>query len=392
MKKLMKVLAVACLSMTALTACSKPSEPSAPTDNGNANDPIKIGLHFELTGNVADYGTAEAKGANLAIKQANAAGGNFVAVEYDNKSDLPEANQLATKLTAEGVVGIVGPATSGLSSATYPIAEGAQTVVISPSATANNVTLTNPQDATSAPYEYIFRTCFEDSYQGSAMATFAADNLGLSKAVVFWDSSTDYAKGLASAFIDKFEAKGGEIVANENYVAGETDFNSVLTKVKDKDFDILYIPGYYQEVGLIIKQARAMGIDVAIGGGDGFESTSLVELAGADNLNKVFFTTSYTTVGANDELKAFVDAYKAEYNEEPNMFSALAYDSTNLLIQAVNEAGSTDKEAVKEAVKKISFKGVTGEFTFDAKHSPIKTVLVVELVNGVQENAVSVNP
>ena len=391
MKKLMKVLAVACMSLTALTACSSPAE-NPPSGEEGSNEAIKIGLHYELTGSVADYGTAEAFGSELAIKQANAAGGNFVGIKYDNKSDLTEANQLATKLASEGVVGIIGPATSGLSAATYPILEGTQTVVISPSATANNVTLVDPQNPDSTPYEYVYRICFEDSYQGSAMATFVIDNLSAKNAVVLWDSATDYAKGLATAFKDKFEANGGTIVADENYVAGEVDFNSILTKIKDLDFDVLYIPGYYQEVGLIIKQARAMGIDSAICGGDGFESTSLVELADAKNLNNVYFTTSYTTVDASDELKAFVAAYKAEYNEDPNMFSALAYDSTNLLIQAINEAGSTDKEAVKEAVKNIKFKGVTGEFTFDAKHSPVKTVLVVELVDGVQENAVSVNP
>ena len=158
------------------------------------------------------------------------------------------------------------------------------------------------------------------------------------------------------------------------------------------DFDVLYIPGYYNEAGLIIKQARDMGIDQAVVGSDGFDSVTLVELGGAENLNDVYFTTAYTTVGASAQLQAFIDAYKAEYNEEPNMFAALAYDATNVLIQAIEEAGSSEGAAVQAALAKISFNGVTGSFTFDATHTPIKPVLVVNLVDGVQTDAVAVIP
>ena len=346
--------------------------PEAGGSGTDAAGAVKIGLHYELTGEVADYGKAELNGSLLAIKQANAAAGSekYGYVKYDNKSDSTEAVTLAS----------------------YQILNDAKIPVLSPSATQNNVTLTNPDDASSAAYDYVYRVCFEDSYQGAAMAQYAYDTLGKTKAVIYGDSTTDYAKGLTEAFEKQFTKLGGTIVGKENYVSKDTDFSSVLTKIKGMDFDVLYIPGYYNEAGLIIKQAREMGLDQTITGSDGFDSTTLVDLGGAANLNDVYFTTAYTTVGASDKLQAFIDAYKAEYNEEPNMFSALAYDATNVLIQAIEEAGSSDGPAVQAALTKISFDGVTGAFTFDATHTPIKPVLVVNLVDGVQTDAVAVTP
>lgn len=391
MKKLMMMFAVACLSLTALSGCSTDSGSNGGSGE-NTSDKVKIGLHYELTGEAADYGNKELKGSKLAIKLANEAGGNFEAVEMDDKSSEEEAVSVSTNLMSQGVVGVVGPATSGASAATYPVSEQFAIPVISPSATANGITFHNPSDPNSGVYETAWRICFEDSYQGAAMATFAYDTLKAKKVVVYFDNSTDYSKGLKQSFETKFVEKGGEIVAVENYQSGDTDFNSVLTKIKGMDFDMLYLPGYYNEVGLIIDQAKKMGIETIICGGDGFESTDLIGLAGgAQNLNDIYFTTSYTTVNASDALQKFIDDYKAEYNEDPNLFSALAYDATNLLIQAANEAGN-DPAAVNEYLKTVKFDGITGSFTFDETHTPVKSVLVTEMQNGVQISAVSVNP
>lgn len=159
--------------------------------------------------------------------------------------------------------------------------------------------------------------------------------------------------------------------------------------MKSKDFDVLYIAGYYQEAGLIIKQARDMGIDTPIIGADGFESEVLSQLAGADNLSNTYYTTCYTTLNASDELTNFIDSYTEEYGEAPNMFSALAYDSANLALQALEEAGATGEE-LKNTLEGIEFSGITGSFTFDDTHSPIKTVMIVELENGVQTAATEV--
>lgn len=389
-RRLLAISAVACMAVTTLVGCG--SEGS-----GASDDEIKIGLNFELSGNTANYGTPELKGAQLAIKQANEKEGNkfkYKGIEGDNKSLADESTTVATKLiTSDGVSAIVGPATSGASAATYQIATDNKVFVVSPSATTTNITYKDLKDTSKGIYDYVYRVCFEDAYQGAAMAAYSIDTLEKKKAAVFSDTSSDYAKGLAKAFKDKFSDKGGEVVMETNYQAGDTDFSSQLTKIKGSDFDVLYIPGYYTEVGPIIKQAREMGITTPIVGGDGFDSTDLIKLASNSTyLNDIYFTTAYTTVGASEALTKFIEDYKAEYNEDPSMFSALAYDSTNVMIQAYEEAGVKDAEKVKETMDKINFKGVTGDFTFDDAHTPKKDALVVKLVDGVQTDAVGVNP
>ena len=276
---------------------------------------------------------------------------------------------------------------TGASLAIYDVANNANVFVISPSATGSGVTTKQNGDV----YENVYRVCFEDDYQGAAMAVYARETLKVSKAAVLMDNSEPYSKGLSAAFESKEE--GGNIVIKENYQSKDTDFNASLTKIKNSGCDALYIPGYYTEVGTIIKQAREMGINVPIIGGDGFDSSDLVKLAGDKKyLNDVYFTTAYTTVNASDELKAFIEAYKKEYGEDPSMFSALAYDAANLMMQAYEEAGTKDHDAVKEVLDKMEFKGVTGTFTFDEKHTPKKAALVVKVVDGEQKEAVEVDP
>ena len=383
--------------VASMTACASSTSSTGTTDGGKAStdgkETYKIVLHYEMTGAVADYGNAEVKGSELAIKQANEKAGyeKYVAVKYDNKSDATEAVTIATTLVGDGVVGVVGPATSGASAASYQILNDAKIVVVSPSATQNNITLTDPSKADSPVYDYVYRVCFEDAYQGAAMAQYAFDTLGSKKSVIYGDSASDYSKGLIEAYAKQFTKLGGEIVATEYYTAKDTDFSAVLTNIKAKDFDSLYIAGYYNEAGLIIKQAKEMGINVTILGADGFDSESLAQLAGEKNLNNVFFTTAYTTVGASDSLKAFIEAYKGVYNEEPAMFAALSYDATNVLIEGIEKAGG-DPVALQAAITGVDFKGVTGDFTFDKTHTPIKSVLVVSLVDGVQSGAESVSP
>lgn len=385
-KKLIALSAVSCMALTMLAGCG--GDDSKASSDGKE---VKIGLNFELSGGTANYGTPEFKAAKLAIKQANKNKDNklkYTFVEGDNKSSADESTTVATKLiTSDGVNGIVGPATSGNSAATYQIATDNKVLVVSPSATAEGVTLNNKK-----VYDYVFRVCFEDSYQGAAMATYAVDTLGTTKVAVLSDSSSDYAKGLSEAFQKKFKEKGGSIVDELHYQEKDTDFNVQLTKIKSMDFDLIYVPGYYSEVGLVIKQAREMGITTPIVGGDGFDSSDLVKLAGTTNLNDVYFTTAYTTVGASPELTQFVESYKSEYDEEPSMFSALAYDATNAMIQAFEKAGSADSEKAQKEMTKLDFSGITGSFTFDDTHTPKKTALVVKMVDGVQKDAVEVDP
>ncbi|NLB77845.1 MAG: ABC transporter substrate-binding protein, partial [Clostridiaceae bacterium] len=268
MKRTLSIILLVALTMTLISGCG---------GSTNANE-IKIGINYELTGEVASYGQASVDGIELAIDEINAAGGingkKINAVKYDNKSDKSQATTLATKLmTQDKVVAVLGPATSGAFKATIPEANKNKVVVASGSATADDVTV----DANGVK-EYAFRICFSDSYQGTAMANYALNNMSATKAVVIMDNSSDYAKGLAANFTTTFEAGGGQVVATEAFVAGDTDFNAIITKIKGNDFDVIFIPGYYNEAGLIIKQARNQGIDTPILGADGFGAPELTEL------------------------------------------------------------------------------------------------------------------
>jgi len=365
------------LSMLIFAGCSQ----SAST-NQNV---IKIGVNYELSGKVATYGQSSVEGIELAIEQINEAGGingkKIQLVKYDNKSEASEATTLATRLmTQDKVVAVLGPATSGAFMATIPVANQNKVPVISGSATANNVTVDD-----NGVKEYAFRICFTDSQQGSAAATFALENLSSKKAVIIMDSSSDYAKGLADAFTSTFEAGGGTIVAQEAYMEGDTDFNAVLTSIKGKDFDVIYIPGYYNEAGLIIKQARAQGINVPVVGADGFDSPKLTELAGADALNDVYFTNHYSSVDSSSLVAEFVKAFKAKYNKEPDAFGALGYDLGRFVADALSRAEKADGESLKKAIEATeNFEGVTGNMSVDENHNVVKDIIVIELKDGQQ--------
>ncbi len=389
MKKFPKLLAVGAMALTVLAGCGDSgSGSSVELQDG---DTVKVGLNYELSGKTATYGLAMEKGSQLAIKQYNENENSKYKIEVisqDCKSDPKESSSIATKLmTGDGVAFQVGPATSDDSLSTYPVSTDAQVPVLSPAVTQIDGMINAD---TGEAYPYAWRVCFEDQTQANAMAKFAYDNLGKTKAAIYSDNSNQYAIGLAESFKTYYESLGGEIVAEENYVQGDTDFNAVLSNLANEDFDVLYVPGYYGEVGLIVKQARAAGLDQPILGADGMDSPKLAELAGTAALNDVYFSTAYTTVNASQELLDFIEAYKAEYNEEPDMFSVLAFDATNLGLQALEQAGATG-EKLNEAIKNIEFTGLTGSFTFDETHTPLKDVLVVELVDGVQENTINVN-
>ncbi|HHW57648.1 MAG TPA: ABC transporter substrate-binding protein [Clostridia bacterium] len=356
------------------------------------NDVIKIGVNYELSGDVATYGQSSVEGIELAVEQINKAGGingkQIVLIKYDNKSEPSEATTLASKLmTKDKVVAVLGPATSGAFKATIPVAIQNKIPVISGSATADDVTVDK-----NGVKEYAFRICFNDSYQGTAMAKFALNHLSKKKAVIIMDSSSDYSKGLAENFAKTFQEGGGTIVAREAYVKNDTDFNAILTSIKNKDFDVIFIPGYYNEAGLIIKQARGQGINVPILGADGFDSPVLLELAGANALNNVYFSNHYSSLDKSPVVVQFIKDFKAKYNKEPDAFNALGYDLAKFVANAISRAEKIDGESVKKALESTTdFKGVTGTFSIDKNHNPVKDIIVIELKNGVQHSAIKVS-
>ncbi len=374
------VLAVA-TGMSLLAGCAGGGTGSNAADSAT----IKIGLNYELSGAVATYGQASVRGVEMAVEEINAAGGikgkKVELVQYDNKSEPAEATTLATKLmTQDKVLAIIGPATSGGFKATVPVATKNKVPVVSGSATADDVTV----DA-SGVKEYVFRTCFNDSFQGTAMANYAAKNLNAKSVMIIKDSSSDYAKGLAENFKKTFTGAGGSIVGEEAYVAGDTDFNAVLTRVKGQQFDAIYLPGYYQEAGLIIKAARALGITAPVLGGDGFDSPDLLKLGGAAALNDVYFTNHYSSLDQDPKVVKFIADFKAKYNEEPNAFHALGYDTAKFVADAIGRASTLSGEAVKDALAATKdFEAVTGKLSVDANHNPVKAIVVVGLKDGAQ--------
>ncbi|HHX04136.1 MAG TPA: ABC transporter substrate-binding protein [Tissierellia bacterium] len=385
MKKLLSVFLVLVLMAAALVGCSK--APSQPAASGADAEEIKIGINYELSGGVAAYGQANLEGIELAVEQINAAGGvdgkMIKLVTYDNKSDHAEATTLANRMmTQDGVLAAIGPATSGAFKATIPVAEKNEVPVVSGSATADDVTVDDK-----GLKEYAFRICFNDSYQGTAMADFAMNTLGAKNAVIIMDSSSDYGKGLAKNFKEQFERNGGKVVAEESYVEKDTEFNAILTKIKGEDFDVIFIPGYYEEAGLIIKQARAQGIDTPILGADGFDSPDLLELAGADALNDVYFSNHYSSLDQDPVVLKFIEDFKAKYGKDPNAFHALGYDAMKFVADAVGRAANLDGPSVKDALASTeNFVGVTGSFSIDENHNPVKSIVVIGLKDGVQDS------
>ncbi len=380
MKKFLKVAFIMVLAVSLFAGCT-----GQPTVNENE---IRIGVNYELSGKVATYGQSSVDGIEMAINEINEAGGvdgkQIVLVKYDSKSEPAEATTLATKLmTQDGVLAVMGPATSGSFKATIPVATRNKIPVASGSATDDDVTV----DA-SGVKEYAFRICFNDSYQGIAMANFAKDNLSAKGAVVIKDQSSDYAKGLAENFIKTFEGDGGTIIAEESYVEGDTDFNAILTKVRGLEFDVIFIPGYYNEAGLIIKQARDLGIDVPILGADGFDSPTLLELAGAEALNNIYYSNHYSPLDEDPLVLEFIEAFKAKFGREPDAFNALGYDLAKFVVDSISRASELTGEAVKNAMAETTdFEGVTGSFSIDENHNPTKGIVVIELENGAQASS-----
>ena len=373
-----------------LAACGNGGDTGS-NKNGAAGEGVTIGGNFELSGGASAYGTPMNQGVQLAVEQVNEAGGvlgeDVKYVFYDNTSVEQEAASIATRLaTEDNVAAVIGPATSGDAQAQTPALTRAGVPAVLPAATGDMVTMEDDETA----YEYIYRVSFQDSFQGQVLANFAQKDLGATKAAIVYDNSTDYGVGLVDSFKEVFE---GEIVTEETFVGGSTDFNAILTSIRGKDFDVLYIPGYYEEAGLIIKQAREMGIDQPILGPDGFANTTLLDLAGAENVNDVYYTGHFTPNSEDPMIQDFLAAYKEKFGVEADSFAALAYDAAKLVLQAIETAGSSDPEAVKDAIAETTgFEGITGTFSLDENHNPVKNTFVIELQNGVEVAHTIVEP
>lgn len=396
MKKFGSIFLASTMLAGVLAGCNS-DEGTTSTEGGNATegDTIKIGANLELSGNVASYGSSIGDGVDLAVEEINAAGGingkTIELIKVDNKSENAEATTAAIRLAEqEKVVAMIAPATSGNAVATVQIANKYKVPMVTASGTAPNVT----ENADGSINEYAFRTCFIDPFQGTVAANFATNDLGAKNVAIYADNSSDYAKGLAASFKETIEANGGTVVIEQAYVGKDVDFKSTLTNIKSANPDFVFIPGYYEEVGLIVKQARELGITAPLMGADGWDSPTLVELAGADALNNTFITNHYSSEDPDAKIQEFVKAFDAKYSKAPNAFHALGYDTMYYLKDAIERVdGEITGEAIKDALAATTDLGlITGTFSVDEKHNPVKSATVLEFQDGNQVFNSKVNP
>lgn len=389
--RLASMIACGILASALFTGCGGDSGKESSDGNKTTGDEIIVGANFELTGNHAQYGANANNGLKLAIKEINDAGGingkKIKIVEADAKSEAAESVNAATKLISDDkVVALIGPAVTANVIAESQVAEDNKVPVIAPAATNPDVTVENGQVK-----PYIFRACFIDPQQSEVMAQFARKDLSAKSAVLYIDSSSDYSKSLGKIFREKFEADGGIVVMEEAFLAKDQDFKAALTKIQTANADVIFVPAYYEEVGKIVKQARELGIKATILGTDGWDDSKVVDIAGKEALNNTFFCTHYFE--GDTEVQGFINAYKKEYNADPNVFAALGYDAGKMLINAIERDG-TDSEKIRANVESIKDLQVgTGKITMDsATHNPIKGIVVIETKDGVRSLRTKIAP
>lgn len=389
--KLALLAASALMLVAAISGCANKAGQEGNSASGNT---ITIGGNFELSGSAAAYGSAMQRGVKLAVKEINDNGGVKVdgkkmklkLVAKDNKSDNSQAASIATNLTTTTKSSaVIGPITSGAGLAALPNMTKAKVPLITPGGTQDSLTV----QKNGKVQPYMFRSCFEDSFQGEALARYVYNNMNYKKVAILGDKSTDYAQGLIKAFKKEFK---GQVVTTEYYQAGDKDFNTLLTKLKSKDFDVLFVPGYYSEAGLIVRQAREMGIEQPIVGADGFADPKLVKIAGKNNASNIYYTTHFDAKApANDKVGQYLKLYQKTYGEDAGTFDALSYDAVYMIKQAIEDEKSTNSVKVAQGLAHLkNFQGVTGSITIDKKHNPQKPVIITKLENGTEAEATAV--
>jgi len=372
------LIAAVAVVVVAVTGCGSKS-----------GDNIKVGEFASLTGKEAAFGQSSHKGTVLAIEEINAAGGvlgrKIEHVFEDNQSKSGESATIVKKLISrDKVVAILGEVASGRSLEAAPICQQNKIPMISPSSTNPKVTEVG---------DFIFRVCFIDPFQGTVMATFAQKTLKAKNVAVLTDVAAPYSVGLAQFFKETFTRNGGTIAAEQKYNGGDKDFKAQLTAIKAANPDAVFVPGYYTDAGLIVLQARQLGINVALFGGDGWEAPELIQIGGKA-LEGCYYSTHYSPEDKSEAVQNFVKKFKAKFNNEvPDAMAALGYDSAYVLADAMKRAGSIDGEKVRDALAQTKdFPGVTGKTTLDAQRNANKAAVVITVKNGNFQYVETVSP
>jgi branched-chain amino acid transport system substrate-binding protein len=354
----------------------------AACNSGAGEEVIKIGVLAPLTGDIPKVGESTKNAAEMAVAEINEAGGLEVAgttyqveiVLEDNEAKAESSVAAATKLiTQDNVLALIGPQSSKQAVPTGQVANDRETPMISPWST-------NPDTTRDRPW--VFRVAFLDPFQGPVVSSFAQSELGATTAAVLYDVASDYPKGLAENFRDAFEAQGGTITAFESFSTGDSDFSAQLTKIAQTNPDVIFTPQYYNEVPLIVQQARELGITVPILGSDSWGTPDLLDLCG-DDCEGLFFSTHYAPDIATDVAQTFITNYEELYGEKPDDVAALTYDAFQMMFKAIQDAGALDKQQIRDALAAIDrFEGVTGIMSFDEQGDPTKCAVIIQIKDG----------
>jgi branched-chain amino acid transport system substrate-binding protein len=386
---------LAAVTLTATVGCEK--KPPAPAPDAGAarrllpgeGPTILIGEVVPVTGDRAAYGMSSHEGVLLALNEANAAGGvkgkPLQLRLQDDGSKPEEAARLTARMIAEEPIAVViGEATSAASLAMAKVAQEAELPMVTPSSTHPKVTLVG---------RYVFRVCFLDSFQGFVMAKFARENLGLKRVAVLKDGSSDYSNGLSDVFSRKFSEMGGLIVGTGQFEPGATDFRPQLTALKERNPEALFVPVYFDDVAVIARQARELGIRVPLLGGDGWDSEKLFELGGSA-IEGSFFSNHYSPEDPSPRVQNFIASYRKAYGgKTPDSIAALGYDAMRVVVDALKRAPDLSGPAVREELSRTrDFPGVAGNVTLDRNGNPVKPAVVVQIRDGRQKYVATITP
>ena len=375
-KSRMKLVAwvVTLLAAVGLAGCGKPS--GGP---GSEAETIAVGEFASLTGKEAAFGQSSHRGTLLAIEELNATGGllgkKIKFIYEDNRSTQGESATIVKKLiTRDRVVAVLGEVASGRSLEAAVICQANKIPMISPSSTNPDVTKKG---------DNVFRVCFIDSFQGKLLAGFAKRSLKAQKVAIVSDVAAAYSVGLAQFFKEAFVADGGQIVAEHKYTGGDKDFKAQLTAIKSANPDAICVPGYYTEAGLIVSQARQLGITAPIFGGDGWEAPELLQIAGTA-LEGTYYSTHFSAENEEPKIQKFVQSYRAKNNgESPDAMAALGYDSAMVLAEAIKRAGTTESAKLRDAIAATKdYDGLTGQTTLNAQRDATKSAVIITVKDG----------
>lgn len=379
MRNKVLILLAAALSMV-LFGCPPKTETASGTSGTGTGGDILVGEYGSLTGTEATFGQSTHNGIMMAADEVNGAGGingrKISVITEDDQSKSEEAVTAVQKLISQKqVVAVLGEVASSSSIAAAPICQNSKVPMITPSSTNPEVTKKG---------DYIFRMCFTDDYQGHSMASYVAKTVGVKTAAILTDVKSDYSNGLGHFFEERFTQDGGKIVARASYAKGDSDFRSQLTSIKTANPQILFVPGYYTDIGQIANQAKDLGMTMPVVGGDGWESPKLIEIGGKA-LEGCYYSNHYFYGDNNPVVRNFVEKYKQRYGVTPDSLAALGYDAMHVLAEAMKRAGKLDGASLRDAIAATKgYSGVTGTITLGPERNPIGKKLVIEEIRNGQ--------